>query len=88
MATTYKKPLKTVVITPFVGDAITATDTATVPAGSQALAAFEAHETVVVVGDDSITYIPFHAIATVVVSVSESDTITKPDAVCGEAESE
>lgn len=76
---TYTKSLKTVVITPLVGEAITVADTATSALGSMALAQFMDKQTVMVVGDDDITYIPFHAIVSVVVTVSESDSITKED---------
>ena len=76
---TYKKPLKTVVFTLLDGSTVTAADTATAQIGSNAFAKFEAFETVVVAGATT-TYIPFHAILKAVVTVAQSEDITKPDA--------
>ena len=83
MATTYKKVLKALQIKTLAGTTITAVDTATEAIGSNALAQFEAYETMVIPGDE-ITYIPFHAVESVTVEITQSADITKPDAVCGD----
>ena len=88
MAITYTKPLKTVVITTLSGNSVTVTDTVDLAAASQAFRNFEHHETVVVLGDGEIDYIPFHAIEAVVVTVEASDEQTRVDPYCVEADVE
>lgn len=85
MATTYKKVLKALQIKTLAGTTFTAVDTATEAIGSNALAQFEAHETMVIKsGDSEIIYIPFHAVESITVAIGQSENITKPDAVCGD----
>lgn len=80
MATTYKKSLKTLTITTIGGSTITAADTADSPVGSAALSQFENFQTMVIPGESSTTYVPFHAVDHIVVAISESSDIEKPDA--------
>lgn len=80
MASTYTKPLKTAAFKTLGGTTVTVADTAADPKGSNALAEFEKFMTVHADG----TLIPFHAIDSVVVTVTESEEITKPDPYCGE----
>lgn len=80
MATTYKKTLKTLTIKTIGGQTITAADTVSDPIGSEALAQFENFQTMVVRGENTLTYIPFHAVDSIEVAVSQSEDQTKPDA--------
>lgn len=84
MATTYKKVLKTLTIKTAGGTTITAADTATEAIGSSALAQFENFQTMAIKTQTGVTYVPFHAVDTIAVAVSQSDDITRPDAVCAE----
>ena len=85
MAITYKKALKSIVITTVGGNTVSVADTATEPKASNALAEFEAFKTMhIVTGENEKTYIPFHAVVNIVVTVSQSDDITKADPYCEE----
>ena len=85
MATTYKKTLKGLDITLVTGDHIQAVDTVDEPIASQALAQFQAFETMSVkVSEGSIVYIPFHAVLVIEVQTQQSDDITRPDPYCAE----
>lgn len=85
MATTYKKSLKTLTIKTAGGQAITAADTADNQAGSNALASFLDYKTMVITGENgAVTYVPFHAVDSVAVTIAQSDDITRKDPVCEE----
>lgn len=87
MAITYKKALKSIVITTIGGATVSVADTATAPIASQALAEFEAFKTMhIATGENETTYIPFHAVDNIVVTASKSDDITKEDPYCVEAD--
>ena len=83
MATTYKKNLKTITVTPFAGDAITIAD-ADKPIASNALYEFEDEKTMHLPTDDGIVLVPFHAVASVLVA-SEATDVTRADARCPES---
>lgn len=80
MATTYTKTLKSLTIKTIGGQTITAVDTATDPIGSEALAQFNNFQTMVIRGEGTLTYIPFHAVDSIIVTVSQSESITRADA--------
>ena len=86
MAITYKKTLKTIAVKTLGGTEVTVADTTSNPAASNALAEFEAFQTMHIVGANSTTLIPFHAVDSIVVTTAQSDDITKPDAFCEEEE--
>lgn len=76
---TYTKSLKTVVFTLHDGSVVTAADTATNAAGSQALGMYDAKSVIVVVGDSSTTKFDFSQVVKVVITTAESGEITKVD---------
>lgn len=78
MAITYKKPLKTIVITTIKGTEVTVADTAEEAKASMALAEFEDYKTMHCDG----TLIPFHAVDNVKVTAAQSEDITKADPFC------
>ena len=80
MAITYTKPLRTAVFKTLGGTTVTVTDTANDPKASNAIAEFESFKTIHADG----TLIPFHAVDSVVVTVAQSDEITKDDPYCEE----
>lgn len=89
MAITYKKALKSIVITTVGGNTVSVADTATEPKASNALAEFEAFKTMhIATGANETTLIPFHAVDHIVVTVSQSDSITKADPYCEEESNE
>lgn len=83
MATTYTKALKTITVKTLGGTTVTAADTAEQSIASNALAEFEAFQTMHIPGEESETLIPFHAVDSIVVTVSSTE-VTKADAYCGE----
>lgn len=86
MAITYKKALKTIVVKTLGGTTVTVADTAADPKASNALAEFEAFKTMhLVTGANETTLIPFHAVDSIVVTVSASENITKADPYCEES---
>lgn len=85
MAITYKKPLKTIVVKTIGGTTVTVSDTATEPKASNALAEFEAERTMhIKTSDSEMTYVPFHAVDSIVVTSAQSGDITKDDPYCAE----
>lgn len=84
MATTYTKVLKTISITTIGGKTITVEDTAAQPYASNALAEFEAFQTMHCYGtverfENPIKcVIPFHAVDAIALTETESET-TRPD---------
>lgn len=85
MAITYKKALKSIEITTLGGTTVSVADTADAPIASNALAEFEAYKTMhIATGENETTLIPFHAVDSIVVTVSQSDNITKDDPYCVE----
>lgn len=94
MAKTFTKPLKTIRIS-VVGSntQMELADTADAPYASQALAEFEAYQTmhlhIVNEGEDPIdVLVPFHAVISVEVTTAQSEEITINDANCEETASE
>ena len=79
MATTYKKALKSIVVTTLGGETVNASDTATAPIASDALRDFEGFGIMHIKGEDSTTLVPFHAVDNIVVTETKEDA-TKPDA--------
>lgn len=80
MATiTYNKPLKTIVIKTVGGATVNAADTATAPIASNALAEFEAFQTMHIKTETGMTLVPFHAVDNIVVTVSTAE-VSKEDA--------
>lgn len=84
MAITYTKPLKSVVFTLVDASTVTAADTATYPIGSEALGMYLSDKMVTVPGESSITYFHASQVVKAVVTVTQSDSITKEDPYCGE----
>lgn len=85
MAITYKKALKSIEIKTLGGTTVTVEDTASAPIASNALAEFASFKTMhIVTGEGETTLIPFHAVDSIVVTVSQSDDITKADPYCEE----
>jgi hypothetical protein len=83
MATTYKKPLKSIVVKTLGGTTINAADTATDPIASDALRDFEGFGTMHIRTANGETLVPFHAVDNIVVTVSTVDA-TRKDAYCVE----
>ena len=86
MATTYNKPLKSIVVTTLGGTTINAADTATDPIASDALRDFEAYETMHIRTANGETLVPFHAVDNIVVTASTTE-LTRSDAYCVEESS-
>lgn len=85
MATTYKKPLKSIVVKTLGGTTINAADTATDPIASDALRDFEGFTTMHIRTQNGETLVPFHAVDTIEVTASTAD-VTREDAYCVEEE--
>ena len=83
MAITYTKPLKSVVFTLVDSSTVTAADTATDPIGSEALGMYLSDKMVTVPGE-TITYFDPSKVVKAVVTVTQSDSITKEDPYCAE----
>ena len=83
MATTYNKPLKSIVVKTLGGTTINAADTATDPIASDALRDFEKFQTMHIRKEGGYTLVPFHAVDTIEVT-STSTEVTKADAYCEE----
>lgn len=83
MATTYKKPLKSIVVKTLGGTTINAADTATDPIASDALRDFNAFETMHIRTANGETLVPFHAVDNIVVTASTANA-TRADAYCVE----
>lgn len=84
MATTYKKPLKTiqVIVHGMEDSPLTIADTAASPKASNALAEFSDYKTMHLPGagpEGADVLIPFHAVTAIYVTVAQSDDITRPD---------
>ena len=74
MATTYKKPLKTVEVITSCGETYTVADTAEKAIGSTAFSQFTSEKTMTLeTGENEITYVPFHAVCAVKVTTSTTD---------------
>lgn len=86
MATTYKKALKSIVVKTLGGTTINAADTATDPIASDALRDFEHFETMHIRTANGETLVPFHAVDSIVVTVTSADA-TRTDAYCVEESS-
>ncbi len=83
MATTYNKPLKSIVVKTIGGTTINAADTATDPIASDALRDFEAFQTMHIRTVGGETLVPFHAVDNIEVTVSTTE-VTRADAYCEE----
>ena len=87
MAITYKKALKSIEVKTLGGTTVSVADTATETKASAPLAEFEAGKTMhIKTGENEMTYIPFHAVDSIVVTTTASDDITRQDPYCVEAE--
>lgn len=86
MATTYNKALKSIVVKTLGGTTINAADTATDPIASDALRDFEGFGTMHIRTANGETLVPFHAVDSIVVTVSTTE-LTRSDAYCVEEES-
>lgn len=86
MATTYKKPLKSIVVKTLGGTTINAADTATDPIASDALRDFEGFGTMHIRTVNGETLVPFHAVDSIEVTATSADA-TRTDAYCVEEES-
>ena len=77
---TFKKPLYTVEVITTCGESYTVADTAEKTIGSSAFSQFKAGMTLVLeTGENEKTYVPFHAVCAVKVTISTED-VEKPDA--------
>ena len=86
MAITYKKALKSIAVKTLGGTTVSVEDTVSAPIASNALAEFETFKTMhIVTGEGETTMIPFHAVDSIVVTVSASENITKADPYCEES---
>lgn len=83
MATTYNKPLKTIVVKTIGGATINAADTATDPIASDALRDFEAGGIMHIRKSGGETLVPFHAVDNIEVTVTATN-VTRADAYCAE----
>lgn len=84
MAITYKKALKTAVFTLHDGSTVTAADTAAAAVGSMALGMYDAKDVIVVPGENNVTKFDYAQVVKVVVTVAQSENITKEDPYCAE----
>lgn len=84
MAITYKKALKTVVFTLHDESTVTAADTADAAIGSDALGMYDAKGFIVVPGENSTTKFHFSQVVKVVITVAQSEDITRDDPYCAE----
>jgi len=83
MAINYTKVLKTIAVKTLGGTTVNASDTATDPIASNALAEFEAFQTMHIKTTDGMTEIPFHAVDSITVT-SASSSATREDPYCAE----
>lgn len=83
MATTYNKPLKSIVVKTIGGATINASDTATDPIASDALRDFEARGIMHIRKSGGETLVPFHAVDNIEVTVTATK-VTRADAYCEE----
>ena len=84
MAVTFKKPLRTIVITTIGGATFTVADTVECAAASAALGQFEAHGIMNFTTENGAAEVPFHAVDNIAITVAESGNITRNDPVCEE----
>ena len=84
MAITYKKALKTVVFTLHDASTVTAADTVEKALGSEALGMYDAKGVIVVPGENNITKFDFDQVVKVVITIAQSEDITKEDPYCAE----
>lgn len=84
MAITYKKALKTVVFTLHDGSTVTAADTADKAIGSEALGMYDAKGVIVVPGENNVTKFDYAQVIKAVITVAQSEDITKDDPYCAE----
>ena len=83
MAINYTKVLKTIAVKTLGGTTVNASDTATDPIASNALAEFEAFQTMHIKTTDGMTEIPFHAVDSITVTSASSEA-TREDPYCAE----
>lgn len=76
---TFKKPLKSITVKTIGGTTVTATDTASEPIASNALAEFEMFKTMHIKGENKVTLVPFHAVDSIEVTETSAD-VEKADA--------
>ena len=71
---TYKKPLKSVEVITTCGESYTVADTAEKSIGSDAFSQFAVGKTMTLeTGENEVTYVPFHAVCAVKVTISTED---------------
>lgn len=87
MATTFNKPLKTIVVKTLGGTTINAADTATDPIASDALRDFEGMGIMHIRKEGGVTLVPFHAVDNIEVTASVTE-VTRADAYCEEESSD
>lgn len=79
MSVTYKKKLKTLVVTLLDGTTYNLADTAAVPAASDAFAQWQSGHGAYIESNGTKYWIPATAISTISVTISDSDDITVED---------
>lgn len=84
MAVKFKKGLKTITVKTIGGATITASDTVDAPVASNALAEFEAFQTMHIKGENKVTEVPFHAVDNIEVTTALSEEQTRKDPYCVE----
>lgn len=78
MATTYNKPLKSIIVKTIGGNTVNASDSATEKIASDALSEFEMFKTMHIKGENKLTLVPFHAVD--LIEVTETTTeVSKSD---------
>lgn len=71
---TFKKPLYTVEVITTCGESYTVSDTVDKQVGAAVLSAFKRGDTLVLeTGENETTYVPFHAVCALVVTISTED---------------
>ena len=87
MAITYKKPLKSISVKVHgITDTFDVSDTVSAPYATAALAEFEKGYKMHLKGDESDAIIPYHAVEAIIVTTETSDSITKTDPYCPDAD--
>ena len=87
MAITYKKNLKTISVKIHgITNAVEVADTVSAPNASNALAEFEKGYKMHLVTANGTVIVPYHAVEAVTLTSEASDTITKADPYCADAD--
>lgn len=87
MAITYPKGLKTVEVITSCGETYTVADTVEKSLGSNVLSQFQYEKTLAIeTGENEITYVPFHAVCAVKVTISTQEVEKADPYGCEEEE--